>query len=133
MVSTAIELPDVLVITGTGTLALTTSDHVRIVKWIRSSVRTLGSIRVLLRLDGFSGRVADDLASDAAVLWLRDDEPVRKRAVVGDRRWKDRVFTMVAQPVRGLPIDYFETETAARAWLGTVSALSHGSRAATPE
>ena len=39
---------------------------------------------------------------------------------------------MTAQPVRGIPIDDLETETAARAWLGNAGLESPGSRAATP-
>jgi len=130
VVSTVIEPPDVLVATVTGTM--TAGDQVRIVEWIRASIRTGGSVRVLLRLDGFSGWMPDDPAIDSAALWLHDDEPVRRMAIVGDGRWRQQVLTLAAQPVRGIPIDYFETETAARAWLGSIGGDSPGSRAATP-
>ena len=131
MVSTAIEPPDVLVVTMTGTLTM--GDQARIVESIRESLRTTGSVRVLFLIDGFAGFVPVDAAIDPAVLWLSDDEPVQKMAVVGDVRWKEPLFTMVAQPVRGIPIEYFETETAARAWLGSEGTSSPGSRAAGPE
>jgi hypothetical protein len=131
VLSTVIEPPDVLVATVTGTLTM--GDQVRIVEWIRASIRDGGSVRVLVRLDRFAGWVPTDAAIDPAALWLHDDEPVRKMAIVGDRRWKHGVLTMAAQPVRGIPIDYFETETAARAWLGSVGSNPPGSRAADPD
>lgn len=130
VLSTVIEPPDVLVATVTGTLTM--GDQVRIVEWIRTSIRDGGSVRVLLRLDRFAGWGPADEVIDHAALWLRDDEPVQKMAIVGEGRWKHQVLTMAAQPVRGIPIDYFETETAARAWLGSQSLKSPGSPAATP-
>src|SRR4051794_12560759 len=111
--STVIEPPQTLVATVTGTL--TTADQARLIAWIRAAIRTAGSVDVLLRLDRFAGWAPPDLEDDPATLWLGDDEPVGKMAIVGDRRWRDVVLTMAAQPVRGIPIDYFETETAARA------------------
>ena len=131
VLSTVIEPPDVLVATVTGTL--TTGDQVRIIEWIRASIRTAGAVRVLLKLERFAGWTPTDAAADPSLLWLEDAEPVRKLAIVGDARWRQQVFTITAQPVRGIPIDYFETETAAREWLGSVNATVLESRAATPE
>jgi len=115
VVSTVIEAPDVLVATVTGTM--TTADQIRLVAWIRTAIRQAGPVRVLVRLDGFAGWLADDANVDPTTTWLRDDEPVRQLAIVGDPRWRPQVLTMTAQPVRGIPIHYFETEAAARAWL----------------
>jgi hypothetical protein len=100
---------------------------------VRTLIRTRGTARVLLRLGGFAGVAPVDAATDPAALWLRDDEPVQKIAIVGEERWKPQVLTLMAQPVRGIPIDYFDTEAAARAWLGSDGASSPGSRAATPD
>jgi len=130
VLSTVIEPRDILVATVTGTVTL--GDQVRIVEWIRASIRAGGSVRVLLRFDGFAGWGPADEAIDHAAVWLHDDEPVRKMAIVGDGRWTHQVLTMAAQPGRGIPIDYFQTETAARAWLGNAGLKSPGSRAATP-
>jgi hypothetical protein len=131
VLSTVIEPPDTLVATVTGTL--TTTDQARLIAWIRAAIRTAGSVHVLLRLDRFAGWAPPDVVDDPATLWLGDDEPVRKMAIVGDGRWRHGVLTMAAQPVRGIPIDYFETETAARAWLGNVSTRVPGRRAASSD
>jgi SpoIIAA-like len=131
VLSTGIEPPDVLVATVTGTL--TTGDHVRIVEWIRSTIRMAGAVRVLLKLEQFAGWTPTDASADPSLLWLDDSEPVRKVAIVGDGRWRQQALTVTAQPVRRIPIDYFETETAAREWLGSVNATPLESRAATPK
>jgi len=130
VLSTVIESPDVLVATVTGTL--TTSDQVRIIEWIRASIRSGGAVRVLLRLERFAGWMPTDTAADPSSLWLEDSEPVRKLAIVGDGCWRQQALTITAQPVRRIPIEYFETETAAREWLGSVNTTSLESRAATP-
>ena len=70
VVSTVIEPPDVLVATVTGTL--TTSDQVRIIEWIRASIRAGGAVRVLLRLERFAGWTPTDAAADPSLLWLDD-------------------------------------------------------------
>ena len=126
VLSTVIEPPNTLVATVTGTL--TTADQVRLVAWIRAAIRTGGAVRVLLRLVRFAGWAPASTEADPAIQWLGDDEAVRKMAIVGDGRWKQQALTIVAQPVRGIPIDYFETEAAARAWLGGRDATVLGSR-----
>jgi hypothetical protein len=131
MVRTAIEPPDVVVVTVTG--MLTMGDQVRVIEAVRELIRTNGMARVVLRLDGLAGIVPVDAATDPAALWLHDDEPVRKIAIVGEDRWRHQLLTLMAQPVRGIPIDYFETETAARAWLGSSGPSSPRSRAVTPD
>ena len=131
VLSTVIETPDVLVATVTGTL--TTGDQVQIIEWIRASIRTAGAVRVLLKLEQFAGWTPTDAAADPSMLWLEDSEPVCKLAIVGDARWRQQALTISAQPVRGIPIDYFETETAAREWLGSVNATPLERRAATPK
>lgn len=125
VLSTVIEPPDLLVATVTGTM--TTADQVRVVAWIRAAIRNAGTVRVLVRLDRFAGWLAPDVNVEPSTIWLRDDEPVRQLAIVGDPRWQQQMLTMTAQPVRGIPIHYFETESAARAWLEgrPASSLSH--------
>jgi len=130
VLSTVIEPPDTLVATVTGTM--TTADQVRLVGWIRAAIGTSGAVRVLLRLDRFAGWAPGDAAVDAAACWLRDDEAVGKLAIVGDARWRQQVLTIAAQPVRGIPIDYFASETAARAWLGTADRTASGTHTADP-
>jgi hypothetical protein len=79
-------------------------------------IRRRGEVRVLVMLNQFAGWNATAPLNDPQV-WLSDDEGVTRLAVVGDRKWRSTILTMVAQPVRNLPIEYFETEKAARRWL----------------
>ena len=46
-----------------------------------------------------------------------DDEGVSKIGIFGDPEWKPAVLTLMAQPLRRVPIAYFATEVAARRWL----------------
>ena len=124
VLSTVFEPPDLLVATVRDTV--TGSDQVRLVEWIREAIRSRGAVRVLLKLDRFGGWLPGVGAMDAAAMWLRDDERVQRMAIVGEAPWRREVLTIVAQPVRGIPIEYFEAEAAARAWLnvpGTKSPL----------
>jgi hypothetical protein len=135
VLSTVFEPPDLLVATVTG--ALTGGDQARLVDWIRDAIHSRGAVRVLLRLDQFGGWFPAAGAVDATAMWLRDDEHVQRLAIVGDLQWKRQVLTIAAQPVRGIPIEYFESETAARSWLehtNTTHAPSlDPTRATTPE
>jgi hypothetical protein len=126
MVSNRIfEPPDLLVVSLHG--LVTSSDQAALVAWVRDTIRRRGEVRVLVMLEQFVGWDASAPLADAQ-LWLSDDEGVTKLAVVGERKWRSTILTMVAQPVRSLPIEYFETEKAARRWLtaestSTASAL----------
>jgi len=84
MVSTAIEAPDVVVVTMTGTLTM--GDRVRVIEAVRALIRANGTARVLARLDGFAGVVPADAATDPSALWLRDDELGQRMAIVGEAR-----------------------------------------------
>jgi hypothetical protein len=115
------EPPDLIVATVAG--VWTSHEQASLVDWIRGTVRDAGPVALLLVLDDFGGWSPDDDVH-AHAQWLRDDEGVSKIAVVGRMEWKVAVFTLVAQPIRSLPIEYFETEAAARAWLGRPAATS---------
>jgi hypothetical protein len=111
---TAVEPPDLLVAAVSGVWS--PGDQARLVAWIRDGIRAHGGVRVLIVLEAFGGWSPLGAADDPA-LWLRDDEGVTRMAVVGDPRWKLPLLTVTAQPLRGLPIEYFATEAAARHWL----------------
>jgi hypothetical protein len=116
LLSRAFEPPDLLVTTITG--ALTTRDQIEFVAWVREHIRTVGSVRVLVRLDGFAGWQPN--AFDDPAGWLADDELIAGLALVGDPRWRLRLLTAMAQPVRRTPIVYVDTEADARDWLASV-------------
>ena len=120
VISRHFEPPDVVTATLRG--VVTASDHTELLAWIRASIRHAGAVRLLIRLEEFAGWNPGALLDSAS--WLADDEAVLQIAIVGQPEWKLGVFTMMAQPLRGLPIRYFETESAARAWLGTNASRS---------
>ena len=112
--SRVFEPPDLLVANLDG--VVTSSDQALLVSWVRDWIRRTGEVRLLIRLEEFAGWKAD-AALDEAALWLRDDEQVSRMAVVGHRTWRVAIMTILAQPLRRIPIQYFETEKAARQWL----------------
>ena len=108
------EPPDLVVVMITG--VVTPLDQAELVGVVRAAIQSAGSARVLLHLQRFGGW-NPEARLDAESLWLRDDEGVSKIAIVGDPEWKIPVLTLVAQPIRQVPIQYFENEAAARHWL----------------
>ena len=112
--SRVFEPPDLLVANLEG--VVTADDQALLVAWVRDWIRRTGEVRVLVHLTRFAGWKVGASLDDSA-LWLRDDEQVSRMAVVGDRAWRVAVMTIVAQPLRRIPIEYFETEKAARQWL----------------
>jgi hypothetical protein len=109
------EPPDLVGATLSG--VITAQDQANVVDWVRTAVRHLGHVRLLIVLDGSINWVPDP--SFDSRLWLADDEGVTQIAIVGRDEWRAPVLTMVAQPIRRLPIRYFEAETDARQWLKT--------------
>jgi hypothetical protein len=112
-----LESPDLAIVTMRG--AITPGDQAEIVAFVRTVIATTGSARVLLRLepDAWDG----EGRFNREMLWLRHDEGVSRVAVVGERPWRVVSLTMQSQPDRGLPIEYFFTEKAARGWLTRAS------------
>jgi hypothetical protein len=112
--ATDFEPPDLVLATLTG--VVDASDQVRLVAWVRDSIRRVRTVCLLVRLEAFAGwHPAATL--DTAASWLRDDEGVARIAIVGEPEWRVEVLTLIAQPLRRIPIEYFETEPAARRWL----------------
>ena len=113
---TAFEPPDLVIATLEG--VLTSRDQTRLVTSVRQWIRDTGSVRILVRLDGFAGW-RQDAEPDTDTAWLQDDDGVSRMAIVGEAGWKVPILTFIAQPLRRTPIQYFETEAGARRWLGT--------------
>ena len=113
LVSRRFEPPDLAVATLSG--VITSHDQADLTNWLRASKPETGPLRVLIRLETFGGWSPREPLENIA--WLDDDEGVTKMAIVGDARWKPSVLTLLAAPVRALPIEYFETEAAARQWI----------------
>ena len=118
------EPPDLVTATLRG--VVTGEDQAELVSFVRAAIATAGSVRVLLHLDQFSGwRPGAPLECHS--LWLRDDEGVSGIGIFGDLEWKTAVLTLMAQPLRRVPIGYFATEAAARRWLYPSPASVHAS------
>ena len=114
VISKAFEPPDLVVATLAG--VVTSSDQADVIEWVRESIRSVATVRVLIVLELFGGWQPPDSFDDAR-LWLRDDEGVTKMALVGALTWRRAVLTYLAQPLRRVPIQYFESEFTARRWL----------------
>jgi hypothetical protein len=110
-----LEPPNLVIATIAG--IVTSQEQAELVAFIRSAISITGSVRVLLCLDSFAGW-HPNARLDRDDLWLHDDEGVSRIAIVGPQGWKATVLTLLAQPVRRVPIAYFITEPAARTWLG---------------
>jgi len=115
VLSKRLEPPDLITATLHG--VVTPHDHADVIAWIRAAITRVGSVRILIVLDAFGGWVPD-ASIYSSRSWLGDDERVSRIAVVGRPEWRRSVLTLIAQPIRRLPIRYFDTETAARQWLG---------------
>ena len=115
VLSRTFEPPDLLVATVTG--LVTPRDQGHLVAWVRDTLRIVGHVRVLVLLHRFEGWKADPAFADPG-LWLQDDEGISRMAIVGSLRWRLAMLTFLVQPLRRVPIEYFETEAAARRWLG---------------
>jgi hypothetical protein len=105
---------DMVVITVRGRMA--PADQAALLYSVAKAVERAGKIRLLAVLRDFEGwTIGEDWADDA--LRLQSDAPIIKMAIVGEARWKDDVFAFIAKPFRNRPIEYFESEAAARSWL----------------
>ena len=108
------EAPDIVCITMRG--RMTPADHATLLFFIAKTVEGARRVRLLILLEDFEGwTTGEEWADDA--LRLENDAVIIKAAIVGERRWKDQVFAFVARPFRKIPIEYFVSEVAARAWL----------------
>ncbi len=125
VVSRRFEPPDLVVATLRGVVSA--HDQIDLLQAVRASIRRAGHVRLLILLDAFGGwNVGESINSPES--WLDDDEEVSQIAIVGRREWKLSVLMLITQPLRRMPIKYFEDEVAARRWLGAGSASSvHGS------
>jgi hypothetical protein len=109
------EPPDLIVATLGG--VITADDQNEIVDWVRTGIRHLGRVRVLIAFDGFIGWMPG-AGLDSKRSWFSDDESVSQLAIVGSDEWRRAVLTLIAHPIRLMPIRYFESEPEARRWLG---------------
>ena len=120
VLSKRLEPPDLLTATLRG--IVTPTDHAEVIAWIRAAITRVGSVRLMIVLDAFGGWVPD-ASIYSTQSWLGEHDTVSRIAVVGRPEWRRSVLTLIAQPIRRQPIRYFETEAAARQWLGVEACL----------
>jgi hypothetical protein len=123
VLSRCFELPDMVSATLAG--VVTSRDQAELVSFVRATIQVTGSVNLLLVLEEFAGWNPDGRL-ETGTPWLRDDEGVSRMAIVGDPAWKIGALTLMAQPLRRVPIAYFTSEESARRWLAA------GSRAPSP-
>ena len=114
VITRAFEPPNLVIATVAG--VVTSSDQADVIDWIRHWIGDVGAVRVLVLVELFGGWHPPDSLDDPR-MWLRDDEGVSRMAFVGAPAWKRSVLTFLTQPLRRLPIEYFDSESAARRWL----------------
>jgi hypothetical protein len=115
VVSRHLEASDLAVVTLRG--VFTGYDQAELLEWFRASIRTAFGVRLLIVLESYGGWKPGEQPYGQSS-WLRDDEGVIQIAIVGSTAWRMDVLTLLAAPLRGIPIKYFESEAAARRWLG---------------
>jgi len=111
--------PDGLIEVTLGDI-INAKDQAELVKFVRGAIASRGTVRVLVRLEQFVAWHPEALTGEPA-LWLDDDEGVAMMAIVGDLSWRRTVLTLVAQPLRRMPIEYFTDDAMARRWLGVAA------------
>jgi hypothetical protein len=83
-----------------------------------ATIQKLGSIKVLIVLENFSGWERAEGWEDLSFP-ERNDPYIEKIAIVGDPQWQDLVYAFTLKGLRPVPIEYFKTgeESRARQWL----------------
>ena len=77
-----------------------------------------GKLSILVLLDGFEGWQRGDTEKWGDVSFLSEhDEDVAKMAIVGEEKWRESVMLFAGVGIRRSPVDYFNDEPSARAWL----------------
>ncbi len=108
------EAGDLVRLTVTGQMK--TADQAALMYFITKAVERHGRIRLLVVLDGFEGWERDEGWSDDS-LRLQDESVILKAAFAGEPRWQESMLLFVSAPFRNIPIEYFDSEAAARTWL----------------
>lgn len=74
-------------------------------------------LAILVLADAFDGWQRGNSDWGDGTFQAENDARIAKMAIVGDPKWKDLALMFAAQGMRPFPVEYFEDETAARAWL----------------
>lgn len=95
--------------------AVTRGDERALVNLVRAAIARFGTVRVLIRVQRYSGPHHDG-RFDPEGLWDGVGfEAISRIAIVGERAWKTVPPTATRR--QHPPIEYFATEQAARRWL----------------
>lgn len=81
-------------------------------------IKKLGEIKLLIILDGFSGWEKSEGWEDLS-FGERNDQFIKKAAIVGDRKWEDLLYAFTLKGLRPFPIEFFNEGDVASAqkWL----------------
>ena len=108
------EEPDLLVARIRG--RMTVADQGALVAALNEVVQRTGRTKILCIVDqDFTGWSGSEEWSHVGQ--FEGDQHVEKAALVCDPRWNDQMFAFIGKPFRHMPIEFFSSEDAARAWL----------------
>lgn len=97
---------------------LTRDEYVSAQNEAEAVIQKLGSIKILVLLEDFSGWERAEGWEDLSFT-EQNDPYIEKMAIVGHPQWQDLVHAFTLKGLRPVPIEYFATEeeSKARQWL----------------
>ena len=115
-IDSRIENDNWIVFTVTGQLGKVEYDA--ILKDVESKIQEIGEIKLLVLLENFTGWEPAPGWEDTSFS-ERNDQFIKKYAIVGDAKWRDLVTVFTLKGLRPVPIQYFLPEqlAEARQWL----------------
>ena len=111
-----IEADNLVVFRVSGRLRINEFLHVQ--EEMGTAIADLGRVSVLILLEDFDGW--EDAAGWGDVSYLERNDPyIRKMAIVGEEKWRDKIYMFTLKGLRPVPIEYFtpDAQSQARTWL----------------
>ena len=81
-----------------------------------AAIQKFRTIKILIVLQDFAGWERAEGWEDLSFP-EQNDPYIEKIAIVGDPQWQDLVYAFTLKGLRPMPIEYFNEESRARAWL----------------
>jgi SpoIIAA-like len=87
-------------------------------KTLAAEIERIGSVRLLVLLDGFAGWESPANWNDLT-FYVKHGDSIERIAIVGDERWRSEALMFASADLRRGPVEFFTKEAIAnaRAWL----------------